>query len=67
MVIPRRYRSEHPLNGGGRIHRNRWQLSRGISGRIAVEWVATLLWNQWQDSSGIRSTLRIAEKLLNFN
>jgi general secretion pathway protein A len=23
-----------------------------------VEWVATLLWNQWQDSSGIRTKLR---------
>jgi hypothetical protein len=23
-----------------------------------VEWVATLLWNQWQDSSGIRTVAR---------
>ena len=35
--------------------RNRWQLSRGISGRLAVESVAALLWNQWQGSTGIRN------------
>jgi len=40
---------------GGRLHRNRWQPSRGISGSLAVEWVAAFLWNQWQTSSGIRS------------
>ncbi len=44
-----------PCREGGRLHRNRWQLSRGISGRLAVEWVAALLWNRWQTSNGIRT------------
>jgi hypothetical protein len=29
----------------------------GIGGSLAVEWVAALLWNQWQHSTGIRSPI----------
>ena len=32
-----------------------WQLCRGIGGRLAVEWVAGLLWNQWLVWRGIRT------------
>ena len=32
-----------------------WQLYRGISGSIRVEWVAGFVWNQWQAWSGIRT------------
>jgi len=32
-----------------------WQLCRGISGSIRVEWVAGFVWNQWQAWPGIRS------------
>ena len=31
-----------------------WQLCSGMGGSFRVEWVAGLLWNQWQVSSGIR-------------
>ena len=31
-----------------------WQVCRGISGSIPVEWVAGLVWNRWQALSGIR-------------
>jgi len=34
-----------------------WQLCRGISGSIRVEWVAGFVWNQWQAWSGIRKHL----------
>lgn len=54
-----------PSARGGRLHRNRWQTWRGISGRLAVERVAALLWNRWQTSPGIRSLHRprLAERL----
>ena len=31
-----------------------WQLCSGISGSFRLEWVAGLLWNQWQLWRGIR-------------
>ena len=32
-----------------------WQLCPGISGSFRLEWVAALLWNQWQAWRGIRT------------
>ena len=32
-----------------------WQLCPGISGSFRLEWVAALLWNQWQAWRGIRN------------
>jgi hypothetical protein len=32
-----------------------WQLCPGISGSFPLEWVAGLLWNQWQVWRGIRT------------
>ena len=32
-----------------------WQLCPGISGSLRLEWVAGLLWNQWQAWRGIRT------------
>ncbi len=34
-----------------------WQLCPGISGSFRLEWVAALLWNQWQAWRGIRASL----------
>jgi len=34
-----------------------WQLCPGISGSFRLEWVAGLLWNQWQIWRGIRTKL----------
>jgi hypothetical protein len=40
-----------------------WQLCRGISGSIRVEWVAGFVWNQWQAWSGIRIRVRIERQV----
>ena len=34
-----------PDSGGGRNHWNWWQLSRGMGGRLPLEWVADFAWN----------------------
>jgi len=36
-----------------------WQLCRGISGRLPVESVAALPWNQWQLSCGTGGSFRV--------
>ena len=38
-----------PGSGGGRNHRNRWQLSNGMGGRLPLEWVADFAWNTQPD------------------
>ena len=51
-VRPASYQLQAPC-GVAAFLWNRWQLSPGIDGRLAMESVAALPWNQWQDSPGI--------------
>ena len=45
MGYPRQSLRIFTPSGGGRIHRNQWQLSNGMGGSFAVESVAGLVWN----------------------
>ena len=45
MGYPRQSLRMFTPSGGGRIHRNRWQLSNGMGGSFAVESVAGLVRN----------------------
>jgi hypothetical protein len=51
--------ASHVLCGVATLPWNRWQDSRGISGRIRVEWPAAFVWNQWQLSRGISGRLAV--------
>lgn len=60
MVIPRRSALPTPRKGVAGLHRNRWPASPGMGGRLGVERVAALPWNQWPAWTGIR-TRRVRE------
>ena len=60
MVIPRC----DALDRGGRIRRNRWPLSVGISGRIQSESVAAFDRNGWPDWPGILTFKRFRRQAI---